>query len=342
MTVPGGRCDFSIEVNGPQVNQPRAIETTRQRIPLAAWLSLLSLDAVLVAVAWQQLLMQSFCHRWSTLPETGSLVLTVWLVYVADRLLDAARLDLSQPHTLRHQFYHRHGRIFFVAWVTVLLLDTFIVVRYLSPELLRSGLILAAAVLIYGAGVHFPGPASDPRHRDSGRRSRWPSLPKEFRVGTLFALGVSLTAWTHLVVDTEGVRGPVSLWPLAMTTFAMAILFCVNCVLVARFERHLDQAQSFASIATQNTSFDAREMRWSPRVLAIVVAMPLAALTYQLPTAVGIAIGGCAAGLLTIVAFWDRPMPHRDNRATLTVFDIRGVWVDAVLWTPPAVILCCL
>lgn len=125
----------------------------RERIPWLAWPSMLSFDAVLVAMLWQQLLMRSFCHRGSTYPEIGSLGATVWLIYVADRLLDAARLDVSAPHTLRHEFYLRHRRFFLPLWIVVLSVNAFVVTHYLSHELLRGGLLLASAVLIYGASV---------------------------------------------------------------------------------------------------------------------------------------------------------------------------------------------
>lgn len=324
-------------------------ETLTPRMPVAAWLSVLSLDAVLVAVAWQQLLMLSFCDRGATWAECGSLAATVWLVYVADRLLDAARLDLSQPHTLRHRFYLRHRRVFFAGWVVVLLADTLVVVRYLSPELLRSGLVLASAVLVYGAGVHFPSASLDAKGALLRTRLRPALIPKEFRVGVLFALGVSLTAWTSLIFHGDSGEDRQVFFSLAAATVAMAVLFGVNCVLVARFERHLDRAQSFASIATRWQSRGEREMQLSLCVFAIVVTLPMVMMMLQLPASVGTAVAACALGLFVLAFVSDRrcwqPVTmevQQTTQDTFTFFDVRGVWVDVILWTPPMVILCCM
>ncbi|WP_044302749.1 hypothetical protein [Rhodopirellula sallentina] len=345
--------------DGDHQKQPGERETPSSRVPVAALLSVLSLDAVLVAAAWQQLLMRSFCQRSASWPEMIALSTTVWLIYVADRLLDASRLDRSRPHTLRHAFYLRHRRLFFAAWVAVLLADTFVVVRFLSPEVLRSGLVLAAAVLVYGAGVHFPSslvernlatdrnPATRRKFASKGFRRERRTIPKEFRVGVLFALGVSLTAWADRVFVAETVGDGATLLSLGAATVGMAILFCVNCVLVARYERYLDEAQSFASIATRSENGVTRLMNRSLGVFAFVIALPIAALL-GVPTPVGAAILIAAMGLAVIaIAAGDhetrRSSVNRNQGAMLanTIFDVRGVWVDAVLWTPPAVILCC-
>ena len=346
----GCRDMLNYDENHPNHSGER--EAPGDRVPVAALLSVLSLDAVLVATAWQQLLMRSFCQRAASWPELIALSTTVWLIYVADRLLDASRLDRSRPHTLRHAFYLRHRRLFFAAWVAVLLVDTFVVVRFLSPEVLRSGLVIAAAVLVYGAGVHFPSSSVDRNpesHREFAskpfRRERR-TVPKEFRVGVLFALGVSLTAWSDRVFAEQDVVNEPTLLSLGAVTMGMAVLFCVNCVLVARYEKYLDEAQSFGSIATRSQRGAARLVNRSLGVFAFVIALPTAVLL-GVPTPVGAAILIAAMGLAVIaIAAGDDDAPRavvRCNQGAMlanTIFDVRGAWVDAVLWTPPAVILC--
>ncbi|MEO8269100.1 MAG: hypothetical protein ABI557_05235 [Aureliella sp.] len=315
---------------------------------MAAWPSLLSLDAVFVAVVWQQLLMRSFCSRSSTWPEMVSLTLSVWLIYVADRLLDAAKLDLAQPHTLRHRFYHRHRPLFLGLWCAVLVINTFVVVRYLPVEILRNGLVLGAAVLAYGASVHFSANNSTNRATEPLGKPRfeWLCLPKEIRVGTLFALGVSLTVWTQLSVSLpssagSGSRTVSSLCTLAAATCAIAVLFSCNCVLVARFERAIDQAQSFPSIVS---SYDCRNL-WCGHAVGtrgLVIAMfalPMG-LLLRLPVSLVLAILGSVIGLTLSLVLPATPRMATSPFNSPASFDIRSVWVDAVLWTPPLVMLC--
>lgn len=315
---------------------------------MAAWPSLLSLDAVFVAVVWQQLLMQSFCNRSSTWSEMISLSISVWLIYVADRLLDTTKLDLAQPHTLRHGFYRRHRRLFIGMWMAMLAFNTFIVVQCLPAALLRSGLLLGAAVLAYGASVHFSANRSSSRGAEplSKPASRWDYFPKEVRVGTLFALGVSLTVWTQLSDSLQNaarsdslVGGP--LWALAAATCAIAILFSYNCVLVARFERAVDRAQSFPSIAT-NCHW--RKLTSANAVgqgeLIIAVFALSTGLLLRLPVSLVLAMLASGIGLTLSLVLPNSPWTMTAPFSSPATFDIRSVWVDAVLWTPPLVMLC--
>lgn len=345
---------------------------TLGRIPLPAWANVLSLDAVFVAVVWQQLLMRVFCNRSTRWSEGLALSITVWLIYVADRLLDGAKLNMDQPHTLRHRFYRRHRRNFVWLWVLGLLINTLVVVRWLPTELLRNGLILASAVLVYGASVHFSSKRSLPESAPpedvtvadvtvadvsaesftaESQRFR-AGLPKEVRVGVLFALGVSLTTWTQLFLDLQNQSDSVmainnTLWPLLVTTCVLALLFSWNCILVARFEREYDRAQAFPSIATRSSW-----MRFAPaaqciqtRMAAALLALALLILlVVHLPLPIEIAGLASALGLIVSVMLPTGCVQRISRAAALggspAIFDVRGAWVDAVLWTPPLVLLC--
>ncbi len=326
-------------------------------VPLSAWANVLSLDAVFVAAAWQQLLMRVFCNRSARWPESIALSLTVWLIYVADRLLDAAKLDVEQPHTLRHRFYRRYGRIFVWLWILGLLLNTLVVVRYLPTDLLHNGLLLASAVLVYGASVHF----SSKRARDasalgvsvsgSSQHSKT-CIPKEVRVGVLFALGVSLATWTQLSSDLQypfGATGIIDqpIWPLVATTCVLAVLFSWNCILVARFDREYDRAQAFPSIATRpgwGSFGSGQRCGQLCKPMFLVALAPLVLLFARLPLPIEIAVFASALGLMVSLALPANDFPQLSNatlpRIAPTMFDVRGAWVDAVLWTPPLLLLC--
>lgn len=184
-----------------------------------SWLNRFSLDAVWVALAWQAIFARGFLDRWASGPEMFCLAAATWLIYAADRLLDARSLDLSRPHTQRHRFHHDHAGKLAVAWGCVLVSASVVAVRHLPGDQRRTGILIVAAVLLYGASVHFVPTAN---------------VPKPWLVGFLFASGVAAVAWTM----------PIT-FPWVAATLLTGIVFGLNCHLVARSESDLDAAQSF-------------------------------------------------------------------------------------------------
>ncbi|MEO9590306.1 hypothetical protein [Rhodopirellula bahusiensis] len=194
--------------------------TPAERLPLACWLNVLSLDAVLVAMLWQFVFLLAFCDRTPRWHESFVLAAVVWLIYVADRLLDGSRLDLSRPHLVRHRMHHQHARIWVLAWTVVLLAASSVVVVWMDAAVIRMGVLVATLVLAYGAGVHFWPGRSTVRH----------VFAKEVQVGVIFAAGVSLIAW----LESPSVS-------LALACALSAILFTANCWAVAERESVADQ-----------------------------------------------------------------------------------------------------
>jgi hypothetical protein len=198
--------------------------------PLAtrAWLwpNLLSLDAPIVAVLWQALFLRCFHATFDRL-AAGLLVLSVWLIYAADRWLDVwktpAKFEARQNGALltnfettqepaRHRFYRRHWRRMLPAWIAVFAMAAGLAWTRLPPVLFERGIALLAAIGVYFAFVHF---------------APWRWWPKEFAVGILFAMGTSLAAWGH-------VQSPVDV--------ATIVLFCalcwINCAAIEVWEHH--------------------------------------------------------------------------------------------------------
>ena len=105
---------------------------SEQRKPLWLIPNLLSLDAPLVAVAW----LYMFAKTWRVdyLPWAAyfSLGLVVWVIYVADRLLDAT-LDggFTRKLEARHEFHHKHQRAFRRMAVAAAVVAVFLVVTRL-------------------------------------------------------------------------------------------------------------------------------------------------------------------------------------------------------------------
>ena len=178
-------------------------------MPLWLWPNLLSLDAPLVAVLWQVLFARCLRASAKTLPAV-LLVLAVWLIYVADRALDAWSGRGCSP---RHEFYRRRWRIVLPVWLAALGAGTWLAVTRLPPLLLERGVVLLAAVVLYFGAVHFAP--------ESVRRA-W---PKEAVVGLLFALGASLEAWTQIRTAAD-----------VATVLLFFCLCWINCAAIEKWE----------------------------------------------------------------------------------------------------------
>jgi hypothetical protein len=173
------------------------------------WPNLLSLDAPVVAVLWQILFIRCF-HAAGPTPGNALpsvlLVAVVWLIYAADRALDAWRGSDARP---RHEFYRRHWRTILPIWTMVLSATSWLAWTQLPRQTFERGAWLAAAVAVYFAAVH-------------GLRRKW---PKEAAVALIFGLGASLAAWTRVETSYD-----------VLTVTLFACLCWINCVAIERWE----------------------------------------------------------------------------------------------------------
>lgn len=171
---------------------------------------LLSLDAPTVAAVWTCFVAHA-AHV--SLPPASaiSMFLAVWMLYAADRILDARRL-FSNPldtHDLeaRHLFHHRHATTFLSAILVCSVALAFLLPR-LSPEALRLCAILAALLSGWFLLIHA-------RHSSSHR------LPKEIAVGIFFPAAIFIPT----IARRPDLR--LSLLPDALLFAAVCSLNCL-------------------------------------------------------------------------------------------------------------------
>ena len=195
-------------------------------LPLWAVPTALSLDAPTVAVLWQWLFAKSFelTLSWH---ESTLLFATVWLIYVADRLLDSRSLDLSKEHTFRHAFYARHQSYMLALWLVVFAVVALLALGLLEMSMLSIGASLVLLCLGYGIGVH-----------TAMAKKIFQVISKEWLVGLLFALGTSLIIW---------LKAPS--FKLALMTLCFAFLCSLNCLLISLWEKDIDHTQGSLSKA---------------------------------------------------------------------------------------------
>jgi hypothetical protein len=160
-------------------------------------------------VLWQILFVRCFRAE-PDLPAAALLVAAVWLIYSADRMLDAWR---GSDHRPRHEFCRRHWRTLLPVWAGVFSLTGFFAWMALAPEMFIRGVLLLAAVVVYFLAVHAL-PARLLRY--------W---PKEAMVGLLFALGASIVAWSHLRSLAD-----------ILTVLLFSCLCWINCAAIEQWE----------------------------------------------------------------------------------------------------------
>ena len=76
-----------------------------------------------------------------------TLGLTVWIIYTADHLMDAKRLS-TPASTERHRFHQRHFRELAFVLLVAALIDV-VLISLIRKPVLKSGLVLGAAVAVY-------------------------------------------------------------------------------------------------------------------------------------------------------------------------------------------------
>lgn len=243
------------------------------------WPNLLSLDAPLVALLWQALFIRCFHAPVPAVPSI-LLVSAVWLIYAADRALDAWRGVGAHP---RHRFYRRHWRAILPVWTLVLAATAWLAWTGLPRQTFQRGAWLGGVVVIYFAAAH-------------ASRRKW---PKEAAVAVIFALGASLAAWTR--VETRADVFTVILfsclcwincvgieqWEEGKTNFPLGILAgCVGlaAILILHHDRPI-LACAEASSAAVFVLLDRRRLRLSADALRVLADVALLSPIFFLPLA---------------------------------------------------------
>ncbi len=208
---------------------PASAARGQDRTPLWLWPNLLSLDAPLVAIAWQWLFAVSMKVK---LPTGVYLVLglTVWIIYTVDRLFDAERLVDVGKSTARHRFHRAFHKPLLALVLAAVLLDAWLIYTQIARALLVPGLFAGALVAVYFL-VRFarkPGEGAPP--------------PREILCGFAFAGGTVVSVYFYGGNLEDVTR---TLHPLF---FALLCIF--NCLAIAAWEREADEANTDPSTAS--------------------------------------------------------------------------------------------
>jgi hypothetical protein len=176
--------------------------------PVWLWMNLLSLDAPLVALAWQDFLAR--CYGTQLLPQGRAVLgLTVWAIYIADRLLDVRRPAIGEEGR-HHRFYREHQKAWCMVLAVVAAVDGICTLFWLRPSVFFHGLFVAGASVVYLAVF-------------TGKSRRW-NFWKKTSAALLFSSGVFLVA---AVNTQEGMYSLVKPW-VAFTALCGANLMLID------------------------------------------------------------------------------------------------------------------
>lgn len=177
-------------------------------IPFWLWPNLLSLDAPLIALVWQDLLTR--CYPVPLRPAGRiALALTVWAIYITDRLLDVRR-PATSSEAPRHAFYRQHRRASLAALAVLAACDLVVTLFWLRPVVREHGLLVAPGILLYLVLFALP-------HRSK-------VVLKKLMAAAFFTTGVFL-------IELNGDTG--ILWP-ALAFFALCT---ANMLLLEKWEQ---------------------------------------------------------------------------------------------------------
>ncbi len=246
--------------------------------PLDLW-HLLSLDAPTVAALWTWFI-ASTNHIHLPASSIAAMFVAVWMLYAADRLLDA-RILSAHPFdagTLeaRHYFHHRQRSAFIIGMVLTSIVLV-ILLPHLTPEAIRLYLILGGFVFAYFILIHVTLSA----HR----------LPKEFAVGICFAAATFIPTVS---------RQPHLRLPLIPPAALFAALCSLNCLFIFAWEHECEQGN--AHPATRLA------LHYLPQLAAAMtlVGLSLCVLDHRIPWHIA---ASCTVSLVLLQA-----LNHNRNR----------------------------
>ena len=294
----------------PPSPRPHLVPPLRPRYSALVLWHLLSLDAPTVATLWTVFIARC-SHLHLPWTEPAAMFLAVWMIYAADRLLDARLPDTPQRESrisasdleTRHRFHHAHR----TAFVSVIVLSSIALAALLhriDPRALHLYALLATLLAAWMLLIH-----ARPLPHDATSR-----LPKELAVGIFFPAAVfipTLARTTPTATDLHFL-GSAANW-IRPNLLPSAILFgalcTLNCLCLYAWEHPTPRAQDLLRTDLPRTdAIPQQRIHWTTRwatahlttiALVILAASTIASVSRALP----IALPALACSLSTAALF---------------------------------------
>jgi hypothetical protein len=158
--------------------------------------------------------------------ENIILAITVWLIYTADHLIDARKID-GLASTFRHRFHQKYFGSILAVFSVLLCLNIYLVFNSLNSEVFRNGVFLSILVIIHHLICHLTKIDT--------------VIPtKELRIAILYSCGIALVPYSNAV------NFELSFYLLLVIMVGIAFL---NLILFASIETESDEKDQFHSIS---------------------------------------------------------------------------------------------
>ena len=150
----------------------------KRRSPIWLIPNLLSIDAPLVAVAWMWMLAQALRVEYIPTTSWWVLPLSIWCVYVFDRLVDNRAHSEARTSSPRHQFHWRWRWFLLVGCLTAAGVCMYEALYVLPRSMFSAGLVVIVLCVFYFALAWI--------------RTKEVPYGKNFFAGMIFAMGVGI------------------------------------------------------------------------------------------------------------------------------------------------------
>lgn len=193
-------------------------------------MNILSLDAPLVAISWQNLASRvlGISLHWN---EVLLLFLATWMAYAGDRLLDSTQQAENKSGLPRHLFAVKYRRILAFVWGSVFLLTSILAI--VTVDLSK---LMVASALVLGVAIYFLLCFLFPRLARI-------IIPREFVVSGVFVA----TALFFPVSNPQGFTHLALITYLAIVLWSLAFM---NCLGISCWERDEDHRAGERTLAT--------------------------------------------------------------------------------------------
>ncbi len=257
----------------PSETTERIDPAQRERYSLLALWHLLSLDAPTVAALWTVFIARG-SHVQLPWTSPAAMFIAVWIIYVADRLFDARRLDLGLSGNRfnarlldiqdRHYFHHRH-RAHFLLLIVLSAMALTLLLGSIDPRSLHLYAVLAILLAAWMLLIH-----AQPSLASSSSHQHLRILPKELAVGIFFpaAVFIPTLARTAPTPQATHLLGWAATW-LRPSLLPSAILFAcactLNCLYLHAWEHPSPHPRGSAVSGLSAQSAPSLQSHWSTR-----------------------------------------------------------------------------
>ncbi|WP_158788197.1 hypothetical protein [Granulicella sp. L46] len=315
--------------------RPQLVPRSRPRYSALSLWHLLSLDAPTVATLWTVFIARC-SHLHLPWTEPAAMFLAVWMIYAADRLLDArladtppleSRLSPTDLET-RHRFHHAH-RTAFLAFIVFSSIALAVLLHRIDSGALHLYALLATLLAAWMLLIHIRPAPNGPTGR----------LPKELAVGIFFPAAVFIPTLVRTTPTAAAIHfiGSAANWirpSLLPSALLFAAVCTLNCLCLYAWEHPTPRNQELSTDDPPPTAeIPHQQAHWTTRwatshlttiALVILAASTIASVSRALP----IALPALACSLSTAALF-----ALNLYRRRLSPIHLRAT-ADLVLLTP--------